>query len=81
MKKGIVVFGIAVLVGTATASWAVVNCKIVMKQLDMGRTVDEVMTTTTASEDEIKKCQEEAAAKKAEGAGQAGGDAAKKEAK
>lgn len=81
MTKSTGFLGGVLLLGGVSAAAAGVNCKIVMKQLEMGRTVDEVMTTTAASEDEIKKCQEEAAEKKAGGAPAGGTESGTKDAK
>jgi hypothetical protein len=57
---GIIALGLLSSVPAA----AEVNCKFVLKNLSIGRTVEQVAETMMISEDEIKKCQEEAAAKK-----------------
>ena len=68
----------ALVVAAAGTSFAAdVNCGIVNKSLAMGRTVDEVATTTMISPDDVKKCQAEAkkggAANAPAGAGEAAG--------
>lgn len=73
-----VVIGVAMVVAAALLGVApaqAVNCKFVLKNLSVGRTVEQVAETMMISEDEIEKCQEEAAEqKKAEGEAAAGGE-------
>jgi hypothetical protein len=62
MKLGVLVVTGALLVASATASRAEVNCKFVLKNLSLpGRTVQSVAETMSISEDDVKKCQEQAA--------------------
>lgn len=63
MRQRIVVLGAVLLASSATLANAEVNCKFVMKNLQTGRTVEEVAQTMVIGEDEVRKCQEEAAAK------------------
>ncbi len=62
MRRGIVIGVAALGLTMASASWAEVNCKFVMKNLSLpGRTVQSVAETMSISEDEVKKCQDQAA--------------------
>ena len=48
------------LTGVGIASAADVNCKVVMKNLESGRTEQDVAETMVISVDDIKKCKEQA---------------------
>jgi len=62
MRRRIVIGVAALGLAMASASFAEVNCKFVMKNLSLpGRTVQSVAETMSISEDEVKKCQEQAA--------------------
>jgi hypothetical protein len=68
MRLGILVVGIALVVGTAGSGLAgTVNCKQVNKYLQTGRSTKDVAETMVISESDVKKCQEEAAAQAAGG--------------
>lgn len=63
MKLGVWMIAGLLVVASATASRAEVNCKFVMKNLSLpGRTVQSVAETMSISEDDVKKCQAEQAA-------------------
>ncbi|MCW5892467.1 MAG: hypothetical protein KIT14_18265 [bacterium] len=70
MRFGIVMLGGALLLATASAQAADVNCKQVMKYLQTGRSAQDVAETMVISEADVKNCQEQAA----EAAGAAGGE-------
>lgn len=77
MRLGILAIGAVLLLGTAGAGFAAVNCKQVNKYLSTGRSVKDVAETMVISEDDVKKCQEEGAGDAAKGAEKpAGGGAA-----
>jgi hypothetical protein len=64
------VTGIALLLGTAAASFAgQVNCKQVNKYLQTGRSVKDVAETMVIDESDVKKCQEQAGSEGAAGSG------------
>jgi hypothetical protein len=64
------VTGIALLLGTAGASFAgQVNCKQVNKYLQTGRSVKDVAETMVIDESDVKKCQEQAGSEGAAGSG------------
>ena len=73
MRRGILTIGMVMVLGTG-ASAAEVNCKRVMKDLEAGRTAEDIETTSggTITPADVKKCQEQAAEQKA---GAAKGDA------
>jgi len=56
-----------VLVSIGQVSAGTVNCKFVLKNLSVGRTVAEIAKNMVISEEDVRKCQEEDAAKKATG--------------
>ncbi len=64
MKRGIAMIGAALVIASATiGSAGEVNCKKVMKDLQAGRTADDIETTSAGliSAADVKKCQEDAA--------------------
>ena len=81
MRRGFLgVFGAtALLLAIAAPSMAGPNCGLVKKDLDMGRTPEDISERMMVSVDEVKKCQEGgAAAGAAGGAAAPAGDAEKK---
>ena len=60
MRLGMLTIGAVLLLGTAGAGQAAVNCKQVNKYLQTGRSVKDVSETMVIGEDEVKKCQDEA---------------------
>ena len=70
MRRVSLVTGIALLLGTAGASFAgQVNCKQVNKYLQTGRSVKDVAETMVIDESDVKKCQEQAGSEGAAGSG------------
>jgi hypothetical protein len=62
MRRGTLLIGVALLLGSAGSSFAgAVNCKQVNKYLQTGRSVKDVAETMVIDESEVKKCQEQAA--------------------
>jgi hypothetical protein len=64
MRRSIAVIGAALVIASATIGGAgEVNCKKVMKDLQAGRTADDIETTSAGliSAADVKKCQEDAA--------------------
>ena len=61
MRRGILVLGAGLLLGTIGVSGAAeVNCKQVNKYLQTGRSVKDVAETMVIDEKEVKKCQDQA---------------------
>jgi len=65
MRSTILMIGTALLLGAASPSFAVVNCKQVNKYLQTGRSVKDVAETMVIDEAEVRKCQEQAGDTKA----------------
>lgn len=68
LKKVGCLISLAVLAGAAASPVALagnVNCKLVMKNLAVGRTPAQVAETMVISEDDVKKCMEAEKAKAA----------------
>ena len=80
MKVATLVFGSALVLASSGTGIAGVNCKYVNKMLDMGRSVDEIVTTSagTITEDDIEACK---AQKTDAGTPPAGGEQKKEEGK
>jgi hypothetical protein len=75
MRLGTLAIGVALLLGSAGASFAgAVNCKQVNKYLQTGRSVKDVAETMVIDESDVKKCQEQAASEGTAGGGAAGGE-------
>lgn len=77
MKRTLLVVGLATVLGSAgLASAEGVNCKKILKELQLpGRTVKDVAENNVISEEEVKKCQDQAGQ---QGGGAAGGGEEKK---
>ena len=73
MRRGTLLIGVALLLGSAGASFAgAVNCKQVNKYLQTGRSVKDVAETMVIDESDVKKCQEQAASEGAAGGAKEG---------
>jgi hypothetical protein len=63
MRKALLgVAGASLLLAGAVTASAQVNCKVVLKNLESGRTDQEVAETMVISVSDVKKCKEEKAA-------------------
>ena len=61
MRRGTLLIGVALLLGSTGSSFAgAVNCKQVNKYLQTGRSVKDVAETMVIDEADVKKCQEQA---------------------
>ena len=73
MRRGTLLIGVALLLGSTGSSFAgAVNCKQVNKYLQTGRSVKDVAETMVIDESDVKKCQEQAASEGAAGGAKEG---------
>jgi hypothetical protein len=60
MRRGTLLIGVALLLGSTGSSFAgAVNCKQVNKYLQTGRSVKDIAETMVIDESDVKKCQEQ----------------------